>query len=104
LVYIFCGRFGTFFLNSGNPALSCFEFLCCVFISRKESTKGEQIAAIELPDKKSGLGPVLPDGLFSNLKYQFWQNLEGLGMENVVIFCDHLEYFTAIWYDLWPCV
>jgi hypothetical protein len=52
LVYIFCGRFGTFFLKSGNPALSCFEFLCCVFISRKESTKGEQIAAIELPDKK----------------------------------------------------
>jgi hypothetical protein len=27
-------------------------------------------------------------------------NLEGLGMENV-IFYDHLEYFTAIWYNLW---
>jgi hypothetical protein len=25
-------------------------------------------------------------------------NLEGLGMENIVIFYDHLEYFTAIWY------
>jgi hypothetical protein len=23
-------------------------------------------------------------------------------MENVVIFHDHLEYFTAIWYNLWP--
>jgi hypothetical protein len=23
-------------------------------------------------------------------------------MENVSIFYDHLEYFTAIWYNLWP--
>jgi hypothetical protein len=23
-------------------------------------------------------------------------------MENVGIFQDHLEYFTAIWYYLWP--
>jgi hypothetical protein len=23
-------------------------------------------------------------------------------MENVGMFCDHLEYFTAIWYNLWP--
>jgi hypothetical protein len=38
----------------------------------------------------------LPDGLFSNQKSQFWYNLEGLGMENVVIFYDHLEYFMAI--------
>jgi hypothetical protein len=28
--------------------------------------------------------------------------LEYLGMENVDIFYDHLEYFTAIWYYLWP--
>jgi hypothetical protein len=42
----------------------------------------------------------LPDGLFSNQKSQCWQNLEGLGMENVVIFYDHLEYITAIWYNL----
>jgi hypothetical protein len=27
--------------------------------------------------------------------------LDGLGMENVVIFYDHSEYFTAIWYNLW---
>jgi hypothetical protein len=23
-------------------------------------------------------------------------------MQNVVIFYDHLEYFAAIWYSLWP--
>jgi hypothetical protein len=23
-------------------------------------------------------------------------------MENVIIFYDHQEYFTAIWYKLWP--
>jgi hypothetical protein len=28
----------------------------------------------------------LPDGLFSNQKSQFWSHLEGLGMENAVIF------------------
>jgi hypothetical protein len=28
--------------------------------------------------------------------------LEGLGIENVVIFYDLLEYFTAIWYNLQP--
>jgi hypothetical protein len=28
--------------------------------------------------------------------------LENLGMENVGIFYDHLEYFTALWYNLWP--
>jgi hypothetical protein len=27
---------------------------------------------------------------------------EGLGMENVCIFYGHLEYFTIIWYILWP--
>jgi hypothetical protein len=42
----------------------------------------------------------LPDGLFSDQKSQFLQILEGLGM---LVFCfDHLEYFTAIWYNLWP--
>jgi hypothetical protein len=48
------------------------------------------------------ISPVLPDGLFSNPRSHFWENLEGLGMENVVIFYNHLEYFTAIWYNLWP--
>jgi hypothetical protein len=28
--------------------------------------------------------------------------LEGLRMENAGIFYGHLEYFTVIWYILWP--
>jgi hypothetical protein len=39
---------------------------------------------------------------FQNQKTQFSSNLEGLGMENVVIFYDHVKYFTAIWYNLLP--
>jgi hypothetical protein len=26
----------------------------------------------------------------------------GLGIENVGLFYDHLEYFTVIWYNFWP--
>jgi hypothetical protein len=48
------------------------------------------------------LQPGLPDGLFSYQKSQFGCILEGLGMENVGIFYDRLEYFTDIWYNLWP--
>jgi hypothetical protein len=44
----------------------------------------------------------LPDGLFPKQKSQFWLSFDGLGMENAVIFYDHLEYFTANWYNLWP--
>jgi hypothetical protein len=44
----------------------------------------------------------LPDGLFSNQKSKFWSILEGLRMENAGIFYGHLEYFTIIWYLLWP--
>jgi hypothetical protein len=40
----------------------------------------------------------LPDGLFSNQKYQFGQILEGLAMEVVAIFYVHLAFSTAIWY------
>jgi hypothetical protein len=43
-----------------------------------------------------GCRPGLPDGLFFNQKSQFVKNLEGLGMENVVMFHDHLEYFSVI--------
>jgi hypothetical protein len=39
---------------------------------------------------------------FQTKKSQFWSNLECLEMENVFIFYDHLEYITAIWYNLWP--
>jgi hypothetical protein len=38
----------------------------------------------------------LPDGLFSNQKYQFGQISEGLRLENVDIFAI-FEYFTDIW-------
>jgi hypothetical protein len=44
----------------------------------------------------------LPDDLFSNKKSQFGYIWEGLGMENVGVYYDHLEYFAAIWYNLWP--
>jgi hypothetical protein len=44
----------------------------------------------------------LPDGLFSNQKSQFGKILEGLRMEKVCLFYDHLEYFAAIWYNIWP--
>jgi hypothetical protein len=39
----------------------------------------------------------LPDGIFSNPKYQFGQILEGLAMEDIGIFYGHLVYFTATW-------
>jgi hypothetical protein len=39
---------------------------------------------------------------FNNKNSQFGYILEGLGMENVGIYYDHLEYFTAILYHLWP--
>jgi hypothetical protein len=37
---------------------------------------------------------------FQTKNPNFGKNLEGLGMENVVLFYDHLEYFTDIWYNL----
>jgi hypothetical protein len=42
----------------------------------------------------------LPDGFFSDQKSQFGHILEDLGMENVVIYSGHLEYFTTIGYIL----
>jgi hypothetical protein len=42
------------------------------------------------------------DGLFSNKTSQFGPILEGLAMENLGIFYDHLVYFTAIGKILWP--
>jgi hypothetical protein len=44
--------------------------------------------------------PGLPDGLFSNQKSQFGYIVEGLEMENVLIFYNHLK-FMVIWYNLW---
>jgi hypothetical protein len=43
----------------------------------------------------------LPDGLFTNQKSNFGLILEGFRMKYVCIFYDDLEYFTAIWYNLW---
>jgi hypothetical protein len=35
----------------------------------------------------------LPDGIFLYQKYQFGHIFEGIGMENVGIFCGDSEYF-----------
>jgi hypothetical protein len=43
----------------------------------------------------------LPDGFFSDQKYQFGSIFDDLGMENVVIYSGHLEYFTTIGHILW---
>jgi hypothetical protein len=42
----------------------------------------------------------LPDGLFSNQKSKFGKILEGLAMEDVVIFYGHLVHFTVFCYIL----
>jgi hypothetical protein len=55
-----------------------------------------------LPSKLSMYAAGLPDGLFSHQKSQFWLNLEGIGIENVAIFYDLLEYCTTIWYNIQP--
>jgi hypothetical protein len=44
----------------------------------------------------------LPDGFFSNQKYQFGQILEGFRGENVDIFYGLWEYFMDIWDILLP--
>jgi hypothetical protein len=43
----------------------------------------------------------LPDGIFSNQKFQFGQILEGLAMEDVGMFYGQLVYFVNIWNILW---
>jgi hypothetical protein len=43
----------------------------------------------------------LPGGLFSNQKSQFGQILDGLVMEDVVIFYGHLVHFTVFYYISW---
>jgi hypothetical protein len=41
---------------------------------------------------------------FQTKNPKFGQMLEGLWMVKVGIFYDHLEYFMAIWYNLWLLV
>jgi hypothetical protein len=43
----------------------------------------------------------LPDGLFSNQKSKFGLILEGLAIEDVVMFYRHLVHFTVFCYILW---
>jgi hypothetical protein len=43
----------------------------------------------------------LPDGFFSDQKYQLGYILEDLGIENIVVYSGPLEYFTTIGYILW---
>jgi hypothetical protein len=62
--------------------------------------KGQASKAFHFSYNQQQSSPGLPDGLYSNQKSQFWYILERLGMENVGIVYDHLEYFTAIWYIL----
>jgi hypothetical protein len=44
---------------------------------------------------------MLPNGIFSNKKYQFGLILEGLAIEDVGIFNDQFVDFMFIWYILW---
>jgi hypothetical protein len=44
----------------------------------------------------------MPDGIFSNQKFQFGKILEGLVLADIRTFYGHLVYFVAIWYILWP--
>jgi hypothetical protein len=39
----------------------------------------------------------LPDGFFSNQKFQIGYILEGRRWENVDVFYGYLEYFKGIW-------
>jgi hypothetical protein len=64
------------------------------------STFAVSASQAEMSTKPFGSGPGLPDGLFSNQKYQFGSILEGLRLENVDIFYGHSEYFTDIWDSL----
>jgi hypothetical protein len=72
------------------------ETLSNLSLNRSDRVAQRSQLSAEYPTRRARAG--LPDGLFSNQKSQFGQNLEGLEEENGVIFYDHLEYFTAIWY------
>jgi hypothetical protein len=43
----------------------------------------------------------LPDGIFSNQKYQLGKILMSLQMKKVGILYDQLEHIMDIWYILW---
>jgi hypothetical protein len=62
-----------------------------VFVETYFFKQKKETIAIDCQTLVSHAG--LPDGLFSNQKYQFGSILEGLRLENVDIFYGHLEYF-----------
>jgi hypothetical protein len=86
------------FVNIIIPITDIFRVLTILFHSKDRLLCMQRFVGV--PQKHLGAG--LPDGLFSNQKSQFVYILVGLGMENMVIFYDYLEYFKAIWYNFWP--
>jgi hypothetical protein len=60
----------------------------------------EADAMTTVPRHTGGLFPGLPDGFFSNQISRFRYILEDSGMEKVVTYSGHLEYFTTIGYIL----
>jgi hypothetical protein len=44
----------------------------------------------------------LPDGLFSNQKSKFGYILEALECKMLLYFITIWNYFTALWYNVWP--
>jgi hypothetical protein len=74
-------------------------------IERKFDKKGTEKAAFSVVQNTKRLfcsAPGLPDGFFSNQKFQFGKNFQGLRLENVNIFYGHSEYFMDIWNILLP--
>jgi hypothetical protein len=61
-------------------------------VARERSCEEKAIFYDKLSRGRAGL----PDGSFSDQKSRFGYILVNRGMEDVVILCDHLEYFTAI--------
>jgi hypothetical protein len=71
-------------MPSGNPVADC-------WFNIGFSLKRKKIVSIDVQSRSRHMfvhtfNSGLPDGLFSNQKYQFGNTLEGLGMGNVVIF------------------
>jgi hypothetical protein len=100
MVLWYFSRFGNLYQEeSGNPvgrrnfSISKQKFRDSVRKQRQRFQFGFSKASFKLLSNSG-----LPDGLFLNQKSH---NLEGLGIENIGIFYDHLEYFMAIWYNLW---
>jgi hypothetical protein len=86
-------RGNSFFLGGGGRV---FFPRLILFVSAKEFTSS-QLVRFSASSLKQGCQMVC---VFSNQKSQFGYILQGLGMENVVIFFEHLEHFTDIYGSL----